>query len=210
MTTKLPNSFQFRVIGHPGHTHTAKRLNDVRYSVKWARGWDRYLYEVDFDEDCDPAPCKPVIDTETVQQFVDEGGWIIVEEKSKSTLPDEFHFHTGLSGINCKATRDGDKYKVTWQSDWGDGHGLQLRDSLYNIEVLELNVKAGHWKIIEKKPLTAQQQRFIKEFNEQIAQLDSSIKIAEQTIEHHNRMIGNYKERQETLRQKIAKLESCL
>jgi hypothetical protein len=61
-------------------------------------------------------------------------------------------------------------------------------------------VNAGRYKFYEPKPLTAEQILRNKEINEMLAQLDSSIKIAEQNIEHHNRLIQSYEERKEVLK----------
>jgi hypothetical protein len=57
------------------------------------------------------------------------------------------------------------------------------------------------------KPLSQEDQRRKKDFEEQVQQLNSAIKLNEQTIEHHERLISNYKSRQQDLQDMIKKLE---
>jgi endonuclease III len=64
-------------------------------------------------------------------------------------------------------------------------------------------LKRQIWEIVDRKPLTAEQKKANKEFEEQIKALESSIKINEQDLEHKLRLIGNYNERIEMLKAKI-------
>jgi hypothetical protein len=53
------------------------------------------------------------------------------------------------------------------------------------------------------KTLTAEQQRQLNDFKERVAQLDNSIRLNEQSIEHYKRLIGNYEATKADLLKKI-------
>jgi hypothetical protein len=151
-----------------------------------------------------------VFDSDLAAELVKAVSWVVVDDKPKqensaSSLPDEFYFH-----VVCfedeelyKATREiGDNFLVTWESS-----AMGQVGTSYTEGRIQRYLANGDWKIMTKPVLTAEQQKQLKEFKEQVAQLDSSIKLNEQDIEHRNRLIANYKERQEVLRKKIAELE---
>jgi GAF domain-containing protein len=58
----------------------------------------------------------------------------------------------------------------------------------------------------DKPALTAEQQRTLKDFKEQVAQLDQSIKLNEQDVAHKMILISSYKARQDELLDKIAEI----
>jgi hypothetical protein len=62
------------------------------------------------------------------------------------------------------------------------------------------------WIIVEKKPLTAEQQRQLNDFKERIASLEQSIKLNEQSIEHYKRLVANYETTKQDLLKKIEEM----
>jgi hypothetical protein len=188
----LPNTFQFRVDAYPGYTHTAKQNAHGDYEVKWARGWHLVKNPIE----------RTVAHEHEVQEWVNNGGWLVVEDKPKQgKLPDEFYFDCFEDDTIYKATRDGTDFRIEWSGMRAD---IPCR---YTEAQLTERFNSGDWKFLHKKPLTPEQQRTIKDFKEQLLALDSSIKISEQDIEHKQRLIGNYKARQDTLREKIEAIE---
>jgi hypothetical protein len=196
----LPDKFQMRTNGFPGFTHTVKLNAHGDYEVTWARGFDRKSYSM--------GRVLPhvVFTEEEVRKNVAGCMWYIVEDTPKQkeaevSLPDEFYFLVEGDDELFKAKRlNNNVFHITWDSE------ASREGSQYLAEKISSYLKEGVWKIIDKKPLTAEQQRALKDFQEQVAQLDSSIKLNEQTIEHHARMIANYKSRQDDLRDKIAEI----
>lgn len=187
---KLPNKFQMRVSSIPGFTHTVTKNANGDYEVNWARGYPNKIGSL---------PIR-TFDEWDVDRAVESGAWIVVEETPKQDnvkLPDEFYFQVDGQGevYHMLADRDGYKCTDTWGNSAWHSHTYVVGA-----------VKEGAWRILDKKPLTAEQQRSLKSFQEQVAQLDSSIKLNEQTIEHHERLISNYKSRQDDLRDKIAEI----
>jgi hypothetical protein len=187
ITMKLPNKFSFRLRSNPGFTHSAKVEGDV-VKVKWARGWANEIDEVPWGETYKYE----------VEGCVSDGGWVIAEEgKKPSKYPDVFHFINTIGG-NAKhtMTRDGDEWRC-----WHYGNiGQEGAGGRYSEPEISYRFCNGWWTLYEPKQLTAEQVRRNKEINEKLAQLDSSIKIAEQNIEHNNRLIRSYEERKEVLK----------
>lgn len=186
---KLPDKFQFRVAGYTGYTHVAKRLDNNEFKIYWARGWGEDVQRIEWF----------VCEEGEISKFVTTGNWIIADEKKaqEQSLPDEFYIiSNGTKYIMIKSG-------AGWRCWYPDQIGHGWHGAMYDKEQIEYFVEAGYWKIINKKPLTVEQKRFNKEYREQIAQLESSIRIHEQSIEHYNRLIGNYCERIETLKSKI-------
>lgn len=189
---ELPHKFQMRTNGFPGFTHTVKLNKWGDYEVTWARGFDRMSYCIDGS-----IPNK-TFDAGEVTKFVRNCEWVIVEYKPmvEDVLPDEFYFLNSLDE-HFKAQRQQSYWLLTSQE-----HGR-------TVSVSEDQVKSAlktSWKILTKPILTAEQQRQVKAFREQIDQLSNSIRIQEQTVEHHTRMIANYLARQDDLHEKIAEL----
>jgi hypothetical protein len=190
---QLPDKFQFRVDTHPGYTHTATRNAYWDYEVSWARGWANVVGFV---------PIVLFVENE-VLGLIDKKSWIFADDKPKqkeAELPDEFYAaHSPNSETIWHMKKDGD----SWFSNYRG-----MRNHVAYSETWLRNVfKEGLWCIVEKKTLTQEEQRALNEFKDQVAQLDSSIRIAEQNIEHQNRMIANYRQRQDDLRDKIKELE---
>jgi hypothetical protein len=190
----LPHKFQFRHCQHSNYTHTAKMNANGDYEVNWARGWANVIGIVP----------NVVFDSDLAAELVKAGSWVVVDDKPKqensaSSLPDEFYFLNSL-GERFKAVRGQSYWTLTRQED---GRTLSVTD-----DQVKHSLKTS-WEMITKLVLTAEQQRQVKEYKEQVAQLDSSIKLNEQDIEHRNRLIANYKERQETLRKKIEEIENA-
>jgi hypothetical protein len=190
----LPDSFQFRDKSNAGFTHSCKRNAHGDYEVKWARGWAECIDEV---------PWRVAYASE-VDKLVSNGSWIVVEDTPKqkdfaSSLPDEFYFKVFHGEVYRFAKINAHKYMC---------HALKDDDDCapWSVEDIKQNLKSGVWTILDKRPLTAEQQRQVKEFREQIDALASSIRIQEQTVEHHTRMIANYQSRQDDLHEKIAEL----
>lgn len=189
---KLPNKFQFRNQHCLGHTHTAELNAHGDYEVKWARGWANVVGFVP----------NVVFDTQLAAELVEDGNWIIVEDKQKQeeeSLPDEFCF-TNTACQTIRAVRDGDNFNF-FSRDGGIFTGGASEHYIKDY------FKRGLYKIINKPVLTAEEQRRKKDFEEQVQQLNSAIKLNEQTIEHHERLISNYKARQQDLQDMIKKLE---
>jgi hypothetical protein len=195
---KLPDNFQMRVSRIPGFTHTVTKNGYGDYEVNWARGYPDKIGSLPRKtfEECD------------VTQMVEYGAWVVVEDTPKqeeASLPDDF----------CVQHRDsGHKYVLkkksynVWNIYDPDGATEANPNYPYTSDQINKYLASRTWKIIDKKPLTPEQQRTLKEFKEQVQQLDSSIKLNEQDIEHRNRLIANYKARQDDLRKKIEEIES--
>jgi hypothetical protein len=183
---ELPEKFSFRRKDCPGFTHSAKVKGD-EVEVKWARGWANEINEVPWED----------ASKESVESWVQSGRWIIVEGKPKSKYPDVFHFINTFGGNDkLTMTRDGDEWRCWHYGNIGEeGAGCRYSES-----EISNRFDGGWWTPYEPKQLTAEQIRRNKEINEMLAQLDSSIKIAEQNIEHHNRLIQSYEERKEELK----------
>jgi hypothetical protein len=186
---EIPDVFQFRHADYTNYTHTAQLNRYGDYEVKWARGWANVVGFVP----------HVVFDSNEVNWLVEDGLWLLVDDnpKQKDKLPDEFYFTNSLDE-RFKAVRG----KLYWT--------LTCQEGGRSLSVTEEQVKCSlkhSWKILPKPVLTAEQQRQLKEFKEQIFQLDNSIRIQEQTIEHHNRLVANYKSRQDDLRKKIEEME---
>ncbi len=180
----LPEKFQFRIDTHRDFTHTAKKNSVGDYEVEWAKGW---LKQQDI---YDPWI---VANEKEVKGWVNNGGWIMVGD-SKKKFPDEFYF-TNTLDHTCHAKLYGGIFIID---------NLECEHSCgLDVATVQRWVKRGDWKIIDKRPLTAEQLRFNVEFREQIKALESSIKINEQDIEHKIRLIDNYNERIEQLKAKI-------
>lgn len=195
---KLPDSFQFRDKADIGFTHSCKRNAYGDYEVKWARGWAERINEVPW--------C--VAHESEVDHWVSGGGWTIVEEKPKQTastssLPDEFYVQNCDSGHIYVMKK---RYEGVWDIYYKDGVEKAYPNHAYHSDLILNYFKSGTWKILTKPILTTEQQRQVKEFREQIDQLSNSIRIQEQTVEHHTRMIANYRDRQDDLHEKIAEL----
>jgi hypothetical protein len=186
---KLPHKFQMRVKDYPGYTHHVEMNAWGDYEVKWARG---FVHEVGY------LPQR-VVASEYAENYADIGAWIVVEDKPKqeeASLPDEFYFLNSV-GEHFKAQRQQFYWVLTSQEDGR------------TVSVTEYRVKSSlktSWKIIDKKPLTAEQQRTLKDFNEQFAQLSQSIKLNEQDVAHKMMLISSYKARQDELLDKIAEI----
>jgi hypothetical protein len=197
----LPNKFQMRVKKYPGFTHEVKINGWGDYEVKWARGFPFAFGELP----------RVVFDSHEVHVCLEFGDWIIVEDKPKqkeedfaSSLPDEFYFE--YLGWTYFVKRNTDK----WDAFTCNAAGLverKVSDGPYSAKTFEGQFKKGTWKLLDKKPLTPEQERQLKDFNEQIAALDQSIKLNQQDIAHKERLIGNYQQRKEDLQEKIAELK---
>lgn len=188
----LPEKFQFRHKLNKGFTHYCKLNSYGDYEVTWARGWAEVIRRV---------PWR-VISAWEVKNAVAEGDWTVVDDVPKQEeLPDQFtvQHHDSHNKYVLKKKSDD-----VWNIYEYGGVAEANPNYPYTSEQMTKYLKCSTWKIINKPALTAEQQRQLKEFREQIAQLDSSIRINEQTIEHHQRMIGNYKQRQNDLLEKIA------
>jgi hypothetical protein len=194
MMKQLPDKFQFRDKDLPGYTHTATLHDYGDYKVKWARGWAQVIGVIP----------DSVIDKNNVKCWVENGCWIIVNDTPKqkeASLPDEFYIEVPRGAIYKFVAID----ECTFMCHALDG---SKETAPWSYNDISAYIKSKVWKIVDKKPLTTEQQRTLKEFKEQIAQLDSSIKLNEQDIEHRNRLIGNYKARQNDLRKKIEALQA--
>jgi hypothetical protein len=194
---QLPDKFQMRTNGFPGFTHTVKLNAHGDYEVTWARGFDRKSYSMG------QALPNVVFTKEEVRKNVAGCVWYIVEDKPKQEkteeLPDEFYCtYVGTDKV-YKGYFDGKEYRLS--------HPTLPAEATYHKSRFLLAVKDGRFKILDKKPLTAEQQRTLKEFKEQVAQLDQSIKLNEQDISHKQRLISNYIARQDDLHKKIEELE---
>lgn len=194
---ELPIKFQMRAYGFPGFTHTVKMNGWGDYEVTWARGFDRLSHSMGGS-----LPNK-VFDVEKVKQFVRNCEWFVIDDKPKqeevsTKLPDVFCFDTPC-GTGYKATKRDGYYQVTWR---GDDEG-----TTYGLTMVADCVKQGIWKIIDKEPLTPEQQRALKDFKEQVAQLEQSIKLNQQDICHKDRLVANYEQRKSDVLGKIAELE---
>lgn len=195
---ELPIKFQMRAYGFPEFTHTVKMNGWGDYEVTWARGFDRLSHSMGGS-----LPNK-VFDVEKVKQFVRNCEWFVIEDKPKQkesadSLPDEFYFKLYGQGCVYKMKRDGDGYHCT------DPHAPADEGGHHTYAFTKRTIEEGSW-VVCNAPLTAEQQKAVNAFREQIQQLDSSIKINEQDIEHKLRLIANYKQRQNDLLEKIAEI----
>jgi hypothetical protein len=187
---KLPDKFQFRVSAYQGYTHTAKLNAHGDYEVKWARGWHLVAAQsIDW-----------IVATENeVQGWVNGGGWLIVDEQPKQeVLPDEFYFEHENKDYSGKAYREPYGWTVNWGNDWPN--------SFYHESWISHFINKGMWKIVDKKPITAEQQRQLNDFKERVAALEQSIKLNEQDVEHKKRLIANYESTKQDLLKKIEEM----
>lgn len=194
---KLPDRFQMRLNTYPGHTHTVKRNPHGDYEVTWARGFPSLINSLP----------SVVWNEQTVLDLVQDCRWIIVDEQPKAAvkqaLPDVFYFQNmiGYAKERFVMIREGNEY--SWRC-WKEGRiGEAGAGGRYSEREIKYRVQDGWWKIIDKKPITAEQKRANKDYQDQIAALESSIKIAQQAEEHQKRMQANYLERIETLKAKL-------
>ena len=191
----LPVKFQFRHCYHTNYTHTAKLNAHGDYEVNWARGWANVIGKVP----------NVVFDSNLAKELIEAGSWELVDDKPKQKegLSDEFYFQCESDSLDVtyKAKKIDGKFFVTW-----DGM-IPSFPAWYTEDQLQCRFKEGHWKIITKPVLTAEQQRQVKELREQVTQLDQSIKLNEQDVEHKLRLISNYEARQKDLLDMIAKIE---
>jgi len=203
---QLPNKFQMRVSHLPSFTHSVSKNANGDYEVNWARGYPNKIRSV---------PRKTFEDWDAVR-MVESGSWIIVDDKPKqeeTKLPDEwvsekppaqipsqfyFEHKNGHDAGSVCLTRDGRVWNVLW--------GGRKEAGYYSYGWIPAFVEKGVWKVIDKKPLTAEQQRQLKEFLEHVAQLSQSIKLNEQDVAHKMMLIGSYKARQDDLLDKIAEI----
>lgn len=193
---KLPSRFTFQLKRAKGFTHSAKVVED-QVEVKWSRGWHESRVGCG-DEPYDSI--WSVCSVDSVENWVQKGSWIIVDQpeaKQEDTLPDEFTLKANLFGSKFQCTRTKGGFNFV------NERGATTLDSPISEEFILDAIQDGAWKIIDKKPLTAPQQKANAEYREQIQQLNNSIRIQEQTVEHHERMIANYKGRIADLEQKI-------
>lgn len=206
---QLPDKFQMRVSAMPHFTNTVKRNAYGDYEVTWARGYPEALGKI---------PVKVFL-AEQMEWIVGEGYWVVVEDKPKqeetklsdewvspkppAQIPSQFYFahKEGDCSGSVSLRKDGKGWDVLW-----DG---EKKAEYYSYNWVPAFINNGSWKILDKKPLTAEQQRSLKEFREQVQQLTNSIKIQEQDVEHKRRLISNYVQRQQELVAKIKELESA-
>jgi hypothetical protein len=199
MMKQLPDKFQMRTDDFPGFTHTVKLNAHGDYEVTWARGFDRKSYSMGRK-----LP-NVVFAQEEVLDAVQSLWWVIVEDTPKqkgANLPDEFYF-LNSQDYTFKAERD---LRTKYFNFESIDSPYSSKGAFSESEAQEC-LKCGLWKILDKPSLTAEQQRALNEFKEQVAQLDQSIKLNEQDVEHKLRLIGNYRARQDELRAKIKELE---
>jgi hypothetical protein len=190
-----------RTYGFPGFTHTVKLNPHGDYEVTWARGFDRKSYSM--------GKMLPnvVFTEEEVRKNVAGCLWYVVEDtpaqkEMSASMPDEFIASNTFSRSSWSMKKDG----ATWRAYCLEG-GTLLSINYYSEDDVRNYIKKGTWTIQERVALTAEQQRALKEFKEQVAQLDQSIKLNEQDIAHKEHLIGNYRQRQDDLRKKIEELE---
>lgn len=186
----LPSKFQFRLYEHQGYTHIAEQVSPGAYKIKWARGWHNIVNAIEWT-DC--------LDSE-IQGWVDDGGWIIVDDtpeqkKQEEALPDFFLCTYDSREEPYNAEVIGDRVYV-----WLDGWETKAS---YTVENFKALIGKGGFQVLDKRPLTAEQQRSNKEYREQIATLESSIRLNEQDIEHKKRLIASYEGRKSDLLKKI-------
>lgn len=186
----LPDVFQMRVDELPGFTHVVKRLDSGGFKVKWARGWSE-VTDIEWS----------ICDEEEAEDFVASGDWIVVDEaKQEDSLPDVFYFEhkdKTCSGLVVKTKHGQSGWNVTWSKDSGG------RTEFYSEFYIPSFIERGDWKIINKKPLTAEQLRANAEAREQISSLEHNIKLRKQDVEHAEILIKNYQERINQLSSKI-------
>jgi hypothetical protein len=198
MMKQLPERFQFRHVSHPGFTHSCKRNAVGDYEVTWARGWAEYI---------DQVPWR-VISCGVARVAVADGKWIVVEDAPKQkeqevgALPDEFCFQVGRGAIYQFTKVQPKVYSIVDYKDRNDSEAD--RSTWFEDEILE-HLESGAWKMCDApNVLTPEQERLVSQYQEQLAALDSSIKINEQTIYHHQLLISSYRSRQDDLHEKIA------
>lgn len=188
----LPDVFQMRTLGFLGFTHKVAKNAHGDYEVIWARGFPQKVGTV-----------PQVVWTEdAVMQNVNQCSWYVVTEDkpkhSTSSFPDEFYFKVPRGEVYRFAKISSHKYMCHALKDANDC-------APWSVEDIKQHLKSGVWTMVSK-PLTPEQQRQVKAFKEQIDQLSNSIRIQEQTVEHHTRMIANYLARQDDLQEKIASI----
>ena len=190
---KLPDRFQFRAKDEPAFTHTAK-LVEGEYQVKWARGFERHFMEkhglekfVDSVWNVGSAECQ-----------IERGNWIVVDEKpQEQSLPDEFCFKVDGHGCTYRMKLVGDTYRcASMNAKFPVEHGAP-----HLVQNVKRAIKCGIWVMVNV--LTPEQVKANKEYREQIAQLNSSIRISEQNVEHQLRLQASYRERIGILNGKI-------
>lgn len=198
---ELPNKFQFRIMKYPGFTHAAKINEWGDYEVKWARGYAQHINRV------------PSVTVEECwfKEYLDDGRWQIVVDKPKQKepeagkLPDVFCFQVPRGAIYQFTKVQPRVYNVV---EYKDRDNASADRSDWPEDEIVAQLESGAWKMCdapeEKPALTAEQERTIKSYREQITALDSSIKINKQTIHHHQPLIANYLDRQDDLHEMIA------
>lgn len=189
---KLPEKFQMRVSHLKGFTHQVSLNSLGDYEVSWARGYPNHIRAVP----------RKVFDRADVIGLVSEGFWIVVEvpeqKKQEEALPDEFDVVHTYSG-------NGYTLKKSAEDDWR----IYRKDRPANLnhryteQYIKANLDSGVWELIVKKPLTDEQQKANKRIREEVAALDSSIKLNEQDIHHKQLLIRSYEERKAILLTKI-------
>lgn len=191
---KLPSKFSVRVAEFPGLTHTVKRNDWGDYEVRWSRGFFEALMAAGKNIE---TFRDRVVDEDHVQAWLNSKQWQVVDfeqKKQEETLPDVFYIRTQAGEYTF--TKAGDD---VWCCSTVENN---LTAAWHKAEILR-NLKSGAWTRFDKKSLTAEQQRANKEIREQIQQLESSIKIQEQSVEHYQRMCASYRDRIEQLKLKI-------
>lgn len=194
---KLPNKFQMRLKEYPGFTHVVTvtlnhdyKCNSEYLSVKWARG---------FAEKLNIVPNK-LVHNENAKTLIAQGTWLIVDEKAKQKkqegcLPDFFRCTYAGREQPYNAEVINNKVYV-----WLDGWPTKAE---YKIQYFKALIGKGGFQILDKKPLTAEQQRENKRIREEIAALEQSVKLNQQNIEHYTKLCANYLERIAQLEEKI-------
>ncbi len=208
----LPERFSVRIKDYPGLTHGVKRNDNGMYEMKWSRGF--------FEALCDRCPLtvgafrNREIDEKHMQAWLESGDWLIVDDSKKerdvklpdeasstnsaASLPSQFYFtykDDNFPKFKATLSDSGEWYEIDWEGRVGS--------STYSTKLAQKFVTEKYWKIIDKKPLTAEQRRFNSEFREQIRALGQSIKLNENDIEHKIKLIDSYNERIEQLKAKI-------
>jgi hypothetical protein len=124
-------------------------------------------------------------------------------------LPDEFQMRTyGFPGFTHTVKRNGwGDYEVCWARGFDRiSYSMSgtIPGKLFSEETVAKLVKGCEWFIVDAvKTLTAEQQRQLNDLKERVAQLDNSIRLNEQSIEHYKRLIGNYEATKADLLKKI-------
>lgn len=195
----LPHKFQFRTRKNPSFTHSCKLNAYGDYEVKWARGFFNEIGRVLY----------VVYSRKELEEKFESNSWIIVvdkpkQENSASSLPDEFLVQHSDSGNKYILKRVSES---VWHIYGTNGTKEVNPNYPYSLERILGYIEQGAWKIVNKPTLTAEQQKQLKEFKEQIAQLEQSIKLNQQDICHKERLVANYEQRKSDVLSKIAELE---